>query len=76
MGYSYAEDENPRMCFNAAKSWKLGWYSDRTRTLDKWNANVYSGELAGITANPGWATGPPMLLKVRNTMFLFDITFI
>mmetsp|Transcript_26449 Transcript_26449/g.39122 ORF Transcript_26449/g.39122 Transcript_26449/m.39122 type:complete len:577 (+) Transcript_26449:78-1808(+) len=64
MGYSYAEDENPRMCFNAAKSWKLGWYSDRTRTLDKWNANVYSGELAGITANPGWATGPPMLLKL------------
>jgi len=28
MGFSYKSDDNPRMCFNPAKNWQLGWYSD------------------------------------------------
>jgi len=28
MGYSYSSDEGPVMCFNAAKSWHLNWYSN------------------------------------------------
>jgi len=29
MGKPSYEDDAPRMCFNAAKSWYFGWYSDR-----------------------------------------------
>ena len=29
MGYSYGSNNTPRMCFNGAKSWQLGWYSTR-----------------------------------------------
>jgi len=28
MGFSYKNDEGPVMCFNAAKSWHLNWYSN------------------------------------------------
>jgi len=34
MGYSYSQDEGPRMCFNAAKSWYFGWYDDRHITVN------------------------------------------
>jgi len=34
MGYSYGSSDTPVMCFNAAKSWQLGWYSDRRTTPD------------------------------------------
>uniref|UniRef100_A0A7S4EL53 Peptidase M11 gametolysin domain-containing protein n=2 Tax=Pseudo-nitzschia australis TaxID=44445 RepID=A0A7S4EL53_9STRA len=27
MGYSFDEDDTPRMCFNPAKNYQLGWYS-------------------------------------------------
>jgi hypothetical protein len=30
MGYSYRMSEAPKMCFNAAKNWQLGWYDDKT----------------------------------------------
>jgi hypothetical protein len=36
------------MCFNAAKSWQLGWYSDKAVTLDKTNEPSYVGVLGGI----------------------------
>ena len=26
MGYSYSSSDTPKMCFNAAKNWQLGWY--------------------------------------------------
>ena len=28
MGFSYGGESTPRMCFNAAKNYQLGWYSD------------------------------------------------
>jgi hypothetical protein len=34
MGYGYGETYSPKMCFNGAKSFILGWYSSRTKT---WN---------------------------------------
>ncbi|VEU38829.1 unnamed protein product [Pseudo-nitzschia multistriata] len=29
MGYSYFEDDGPKMCFNAAKNFQLGWYKNQ-----------------------------------------------
>ena len=34
MGYSYSYDDYPYMCFNGAKSWELGWYSDGHVSVD------------------------------------------
>jgi len=30
MGYSYRSSETPQMCFNAAKSFQLGWYDNKS----------------------------------------------
>ena len=34
MGYSYGQDDGPRMCFNAAKMYQLGWYTSNTLELN------------------------------------------
>jgi len=34
MGYTYDEENGPKMCFNGAKSWQLGWYSDAHMSID------------------------------------------
>lgn len=34
MGKSFAPEDGPKMCFNAAKSWDLNWYSDRRQVVD------------------------------------------
>ena len=33
MGYSYKSNDAPEMCFNAAKSWQLGWYGEKSITF-------------------------------------------
>lgn len=55
MGYSYNQDEGPKMCFNPAKSWQLGWYQDRAQI-----ATIGSYKLIGLadyseydSSNPG-----------------------
>eukprot|EP00532_Pseudo-nitzschia_australis_P020170 CAMPEP_0168300058 /NCGR_PEP_ID=MMETSP0142_2-20121227/29328_1 /TAXON_ID=44445 /ORGANISM="Pseudo-nitzschia australis, Strain 10249 10 AB" /LENGTH=716 /DNA_ID=CAMNT_0008249929 /DNA_START=39 /DNA_END=2186 /DNA_ORIENTATION=+ len=34
MGYSYAKEDGPKMCYNPAKSYQLGWYNDKVKTID------------------------------------------
>jgi len=34
MGYGYAQHNFPQMCFNAAKSWQLGWYKEKSIDVD------------------------------------------
>merc|ERR1711907_801894 len=34
MGYSYFSDDGPKMCFNPAKTYQLGWYNDQLASLD------------------------------------------
>ncbi|OEU10182.1 hypothetical protein FRACYDRAFT_247795 [Fragilariopsis cylindrus CCMP1102] len=34
MGYSYDVDDAPKMCFNAAKSYELGWYTKQSKSVD------------------------------------------
>jgi hypothetical protein len=56
MGFSYTQDETPKMCFNAAKSWYLGWYSDKTMSLSPGKllgmGNEYSGTIGNIVDYP------------------------
>lgn len=62
MGYSYFEMSSPRMCFNAAKLWQLGWHSNRHKTISS-SEPFYIGDLAGFVDNPD-VPGPPMLIKL------------
>jgi hypothetical protein len=48
MGFSYPEDST-KMCLNPAKSWQLGWYSDKRMELDMNARGPFSGELIGLT---------------------------
>ena len=34
MGYSYNQDDGPKMCFNPAKGYQLGWYDRQKLTFD------------------------------------------
>eukprot|EP00557_Chaetoceros_sp_GSL56_P002202 CAMPEP_0176500276 /NCGR_PEP_ID=MMETSP0200_2-20121128/13434_1 /TAXON_ID=947934 /ORGANISM="Chaetoceros sp., Strain GSL56" /LENGTH=640 /DNA_ID=CAMNT_0017898871 /DNA_START=1953 /DNA_END=3875 /DNA_ORIENTATION=+ len=62
MGFSYFENSSPRMCFNAAKLWQLGWNSNRHKTVSA-SDPFYIGNLAGFTDNPD-VDGPPMIIKL------------
>ena len=67
MGYSYSQDNGPIMCFNAAKSWQLGWYSDRQQIFNA-DDGIWSGRLIGqvdrdnVDAN----TNDKVLLKLNT----------
>jgi len=47
MGYSYSQDEGPRMCFNAAKNRQLGWYDSRTVQINI-ASEIWEGKITGI----------------------------
>ena len=52
----YSSHEGPRKCFNAAKSWKAGWYSDYHIDLEVSDL-PWSGKLSSFT-NPAVLTEP------------------
>lgn len=64
MGYSYSSDEGPKMCFNNAKNWQLGWYADK-RTIATPLVTAWSGDLVGIS-DYGAATTQSVILKVEG----------
>ena len=66
MGYSYGSDNFPKMCFNAAKSWQLGWYTDRSITVNPLKA-AWSGRLVGIPDYSTTANGGEVVLVKINT---------
>ena len=45
MGFSYFAETWPSMCFNGLKHWNLGWFSDRTATV-----NPFQGPWRGKVA--------------------------
>jgi hypothetical protein len=47
MGAHIYADDVPQMCFNGAKSWYFGWYSDRHKAIDPRNGH-WNGKLVGI----------------------------
>lgn len=65
MGYSYGSDEAPKMCFNAAKSWQLGWYADKAITLTPSGPFEFHGHLASIVDYP--TTSDHVLIEIRQS---------
>jgi hypothetical protein len=48
MGAHDYSDDSPRMCFNAAKSWHFGWYSNRHVDIDQSLNNPSKGYFHGL----------------------------
>ena len=48
MGYSYASDDGPVMCFNGAKSWQTGWYNSKRTVVTPSTGGCFDGNLYGI----------------------------
>ncbi|CAJ1959940.1 unnamed protein product [Cylindrotheca closterium] len=49
MGFSYEYTDKPKMCFNAAKSWQLGWYASKADSITPSSSSpTYSTKLAGV----------------------------
>jgi len=67
--YPYNSESTPRMCFNAAKNFQLGWYSDKTRVMTPNIAVVeedcFAGDLYG-TAFYGIDSVQTVGIKVKN----------
>ena len=52
------------MCFNGAKLWQFGWFSNRHKSIDA-SSGGYTGELRSMLDNPD-IDGPPVVIKVDN----------
>eukprot|EP00547_Thalassionema_nitzschioides_P016475 CAMPEP_0194236434 /NCGR_PEP_ID=MMETSP0158-20130606/3674_1 /TAXON_ID=33649 /ORGANISM="Thalassionema nitzschioides, Strain L26-B" /LENGTH=388 /DNA_ID=CAMNT_0038970185 /DNA_START=236 /DNA_END=1399 /DNA_ORIENTATION=- len=54
------------MCFNAAKSWQLGWYDLREETISVQGTRAYVGTLSSIVDDPS-QPGSPILIKMDTS---------
>lgn len=67
VGAGYSQVNKPIMCFNAAKNWQLGWYSDKSTevsvTRRAWRGRLYG--YSDYQSSPGH-----VLLKVGDDIFL------
>lgn len=74
MGYSYSQDEGPRMCFNNAKNWQLGFYSDR-RTIAFPLAASWTGDLVGLAEYNKASNGQNVIVKVEGHTIDYYVGF-
>ncbi len=66
MGSLYGEENGPLMCFNAAKSWQLGWYDDKAVIVSP-SSSSWSGRMMGISDYSNSST-QTVLLKLETGM--------
>jgi len=64
MGYSYSQDNGPLMCFNAAKSWQLGWLQDRRVTYEFTQLGTVNYRLIGQSEYNSATGSDKTLIKV------------
>lgn len=65
MGYSYAYDEAPKICFNGAKSWQLGWYDDKSKSITPSGDFHVAGRIASIVDYP--TADAKVLFKIKQS---------
>ncbi|KAL7536646.1 hypothetical protein ACHAXR_007303 [Thalassiosira sp. AJA248-18] len=64
MGYSYPNNNAPRSCFNAAKSWQTGWYKDKSITINSNGVrNCFIGILHGVA---DYSVATTVLLRIQT----------
>jgi hypothetical protein len=65
MGYSYSQNDAPKMCFNAAKSSDLGWYDDRRLELEPITEGPNLVKLVGLSDYASTLEGHVVILKIE-----------
>lgn len=50
MGFMYESKEYPFKCYNAAKSYQLGWYGNRTVSINLRETGTWIGDLVGVAS--------------------------
>lgn len=64
MGYSYGHEKKPLMCFNGPKSWQLGWYANKTYTINTTKREKYEGGISGIV---DYTTSTlPVIIRIKE----------
>lgn len=64
MGYSYGVENEPLMCFNGPKSWQLGWYMDKTHSMNATKREKYEGSISGIVDYA--TTTLPVIIRLQT----------
>jgi hypothetical protein len=72
MGYGYARVGYPITCFNGAKNWRLGWYSDKQVLISEDDLSIrgWSGSIYGYVdydIAPG-----NVLIRVKNLILQYN----
>lgn len=62
---THTKDDGARMCFNAAKSWQLGWYNDRTVKIGV-NDAPWFGTIIGVTNYSNNPNKRPVVIKLER----------
>lgn len=71
MGNSYTESDT-NMCFNNAKNWQLGWYSDRQLSIDPLVTSYWYGKLIGVVDYGSSTYGEYVILKIEAPDLDYD----
>jgi len=77
MGYSYGRDDGPRMCFNGAKTYQLGWFKEYHQDLSS-NSGFFTweGNLLGFVNRDLITDGEKMILRITdNTNLHYFVHF-
>jgi hypothetical protein len=74
MGYSYERNNWPLMCFNSAKNWQLGWYSDKSIDLsaDRSIIGTWAGRLYGYPDYESIPDNGHVLIKIGDIFIQYN----
>jgi len=68
MGNPLYSDDTGKMCYNPAKNWQIGWYSDRTLLLDPQVEPTKTVTLVGIADYLNEQSTDPVVIKVETRL--------
>jgi hypothetical protein len=74
MGYSYAGSDTPIMCFNGAKNWQLGWYSDRHSVATPLDS-TWQGQLVGVSDYGTSNSTQSVVLQIPTTSLDYYVAY-
>eukprot|EP00980_Cylindrotheca_fusiformis_P025019 scaffold12924_cov107-Cylindrotheca_fusiformis.AAC.1 len=69
MGYSYRASESPKMCFNAAQSWQLGWYRDKSVSFTPGPSAGYSRTFSVASIVDYSSTSNDIIIEIPQARF-------
>lgn len=75
MGHSLVASDGPLVCFNAAKSWQLGWFADKHETIAPLTTAVWYGKLVGVAEYPLAGDNSVLLKLETNTTIDYYVGF-